>query len=318
MIPYLSFNRLPLTVGFFLFAHLISNAQGCSDAGFCTMGAMRPNQSFSSKKTAVKVRSIELLQYVGVTKFDDVIMTSLADLNVGIGKKGSLQFKLPYTFVSGPLANTNGFSDIVCSYTHVLLMKRTFQVSGTLGGKLPTNNSNLLSSDNRALPMYYQSSLGTYDLVFGLALVSRKWLLATGYQMPFNQNGSQFTWAQWNGSELKPVAVEYPPSWNLKRGNDIMFRVERNFRSTKWNAYVGLLTIYRINEDVISKVTADNRVEVANTTGAAVTALFGVGYRFSTALAIKAMYGDKLINRETNPDGLSREYVTSLSLEIRL
>ncbi len=283
------------------------------------MGAMRPNQSFSSK-TTVKLRSVELLQYVGVTKFNDVILTSLADINLGVGKKGSVQLKLPYTYMSGSLANTHSFADISYSYTHALISNSSFQLSGTIGGKILTNHSNIESADGRPLPMYYQTSLGTYDVVAGVAFITRHWLLAAGYQQALNKNGSQFRWSEWATSDQFSTALEYPVSWNLQRGKDVMFRVERNFRSTKWNAYLGLLTIYRITRDEVSKGTAQNnfRVKVDGTTGAAITALTGVGYRFSTSLAIKGMFGLKIINRDHNPDGLSRDYVSSLSVEIRL
>ncbi len=315
------FKNVLFSVAVFLFLNTIVLGQGCSDAGFCTMGAMRPNQSFGSK-TTVKLRSIELLQYVGVTKFNDVILTSLADINIGIGKRGSVQFKLPYTFVSGALANTNGLADISYSYTHTILSKSNYQLLGTLGGKLPGNNSDKEVVDNRArpLPMYYQTSLGTYDIVAGVSFITRKWLLAAGYQQALNKNGSQFRWSEWTTSEQFSTALEYPVSWNLQRGKDVMFRVERNFRSTKWNAYVGLLTIYRLTRDEVSRGTAQSnfRVKVDGTTGAAITALTGFGYRFSTSVAIKGMFGLKLINRDHNPDGLSRDYVSSLSIEIRL
>lgn len=302
---------------FLLFLKQTSYAQGCSDAGFCTMGAMRPNQSFSSKGT-IKLRSVELLQYVGVTKFNDVILTSLADVNLGIGNRGSFQVKLPYTFVSGSLANTNGLADISYSYTHTLLTKNTYQLMGTLGGKIPTNHSDKESLDGRPLPMYYQTSLGTYDIVAGLSFITRKWLVATGYQQALNETGSQFRWSDWAGSPDNAKALEYPVSRNLQRGKDVMFRVERNFRSTKWNVYLGVLTIYRITKDEVAKGKEENRVKVEATTGAAITGLTGIGYRFSTSVAIKGMFGLKIINREHNPDGLSRDYVSSLSIEIRL
>ena len=317
MIQFYRFRKVLFSAILFLFMCGLVRGQGCSDAGFCTMGAMRPNQSFSSKGV-VKLRSIELLQYVGVTKFHDVILTSLADINIGIGKRGSAQLKLPYTFVSGPLANTNGLADISYSYTHVLLLKNNFQLLGTLGGKIATNDSDKENVDGRPLPMYYQTSLGTYDIVAGLSFITRKWLLAAGYQQALNENGSQFRWAKWTSSDQFPIAHEYPVSWNLQRGKDVMFRVERNFRSTKWNAYLGLLTIYRITKDEVSNGTATNRVKVDGTTGAAITALTGVGYRFSTSVALKGMFGLKLLSRDINPDGLSREFVSSLSIEIRL
>jgi len=309
--------KITFTLLLVIFSYASILGQGCSDAGFCTMGAMRPNQNFGNK-AAVKLRSVELLQYVGVTKFHDVIRTSLMDINIGIGKKGSFQLKLPYTAVSGSLANTQGFGDISYAYTHALLVKNSYQLSATLGGKIPTNIADKQSADGRPLPMYYQTSLGTYDVVAGLSFITRNWLLAAGYQQALNANQNDFRWSEWTGSSQQATAIEYPPSWNLKRGKDIMFRIERNFRSTKWNAYLGLLTIYRINKDIISKGTDVTRVEVPGTTGPAITALTGIGYRFSTRIALKGMFGLKLHSRDSNPDGLSREFVSSLSIEIKL
>jgi hypothetical protein len=319
MITIDRFKKSVCFVAAFLSMYRLAMGQGCSDAGFCTMGAMRPNQSFNSQK-AIKLRSVEFLQYVGVTKFKDVILTSLVDINVSVGKRGSIQLKLPYTFVSGSLGYTSGLSDISYSYTRTLLSKKAYRLLGTIGGKIPTNNSDKMSSDGRPLPMYYQTSLGTYDIVAGLSFITRKWLLATGYQQALNQNGSEFRWSEWTGSSQNAKALEYPPSWNLKRGKDVMFRVERNFRSTKWNAYLGLLAIYRFTKDEISKGTEQNNylIKVDGTRGPAIIALTGIGYRISTAVALKGMFGVKLLSRDSNPDGLSREFVSSLSIEIRL
>ena len=46
--------------------------QGCSDAGFCTMGAMKPDQSFN-KKIELKLRSIELSYYYGESTLSPII-----------------------------------------------------------------------------------------------------------------------------------------------------------------------------------------------------------------------------------------------------
>lgn len=291
--------------------------QGCSDAGFCTMGAMRPNQQFSSKKI-IRLRSVELLQYVGFTEFKDLIFTTLVDVNFSVEKHGSAQLKLPFTSVSGSLANTSGFADISYSYTHALVEKQKYQILATLGGKIPTNNADKKSADGRPLPMYYQTSLGTYDVVAGASLIARNWLFAAGYQQALTQAGNEFRWSEWKGSSQRTEALTYPPAWRLTRGSDVMARVERNFRSTKWNAYLGLLAIYRITKDEISKGNETTRIAVAKTIGPAVTALSGIGYKFSSSTAIKGMFGQKITNRNTNPDGLSREWVATLSIEIRL
>lgn len=289
-------------------------AQGCSDAGFCTMGAMRPNQSYL-KKAGVQLRSVELLQYAGYTKFDDLILTTLVDVNVNVGQRSIAQLKVPFQAVSGPLGNTAGMGDISYSYSYQAYKAKKFQIGATLGGKIPTNNADLTNEAGLPLPMYYQTSLGTWDIVAGFSLVSKKWLFATGYQHAFNRNGNQFLWGAWNNSSDKATALLYPKGNKLKRGDDIMFRAERNFRSTKWNAYLGLLAIYRITPD---NIIVNNKADDSEgTTGWAITGIAGLGYRVNTHAAVKFLFGQKVTNREWNPDGLSREFVSTLSLEWR-
>jgi hypothetical protein len=299
-------------------------SQGCSDAGFCTMGAMKPNQHVAHRMDT-KLKSIEFTSYVGYTKFHDLITTYIADLNFSLGKRMAFQVKLPYTFVNGSLANTNGFSDISLAITRNLINKEKYQVGFTLGTKIPTNKSNL-KEGARSLPMYYQTSLGTYDIIFGASLISKKWLFAAGYQQALNRNENGFKWADWQGlNETTTLALKYPVSNHLKRGTDIMARVERNFRFARFNFFTGLLGIYRLNKDVITKVSKDavsgvsieERVKVNGTDQLAMTFINGLGYRVSARSSVKLLLGIVIVKRDLNPDGLSREGVASLSYQFR-
>jgi hypothetical protein len=281
------------------------------------MGAMRPNQHHFTKEL-IKLRSIEFSQYLGATLFKDYIHASTIDFNFGIGSNYTAQLKLPYMYISGPLGTNSGIGDISYSITRQLWAKNNNRFQLTIGGKIPTNASNAQSADSRPLPMYYQTSLGTYDLVFGASFVSRKWLYAIGYQTALNSNANEFRWSEWAGAYQNEIARSYPPAWNLKRGTDLMARVERNFRSLRWNGYFGILAIYRFSHDNISRGKENIRADIDNTTGFAITALSGLGYRLNSSVGIKALFGQKIINRKTNPDGLSREWVASLGVEIRL
>src|ERR1700744_6323078 len=92
---------IPLFLLLFFSKSYNANSQGCSDAGFCTMGAMKPNQNF--RKFKAKVVSVELGQYYGYTKFQTHVFTSYVDVNVGLGTKTTVQLKVPYTVVRGEL-----------------------------------------------------------------------------------------------------------------------------------------------------------------------------------------------------------------------
>jgi hypothetical protein len=291
-------------------------SQGCSDAGFCTMGAMRPNQHYSSK-TSLKLRSVDFSQYIGFTKFGDIILNYTLDANVSIGNRNTFQVKLPYQFVYGSLANTNGTGDVSLSFTRNIIAKPRYQINASVGTKIPTMVPNLKSADDRPLPMYYQTSLGTYDIIAGISFITRNWLIATGYQQALNHVSNEFTWGAWSTSEHKEKSLDYPVSKDVLRGKDIMLRVERNFRSTKFNTYIGLLGIYRITEDEVFSVPDKKILPKKGTDGLALTGLMGVGYNISTKVTIKAMVGAKITNRVINPDGLSRDFVQTLGIEYK-
>jgi hypothetical protein len=282
-------------------------AQGCSDAGFCTMGAMKPDQPFN-KKVDFRLRSMEISFYRGTTPLTPVIYVATADMSFSLGARTTFQLKLPYQAVSGTLGNTSGLGDISLCFTRTLKSTEKFDVNLTVGGKIPTNQSDL-KEDGRPLPMYYQTSLGTYDFITGISVVSPKWLFATGVQHPFNRNNNDFLWSRWPESEY---IERYARAKDLKRGTDVMLRVERNFRFSRLNFSLGLLPIYRITSDSFVN-DAGKVIKPDDAKGLALSGIFTTGYHFNVRTGIKLLVGHKIVQRETNPDGLTRELVSTVS-----
>ncbi len=287
-------------------------AQGCSDAGFCTMGAMKPDQHFS-KKIKLRLRSIEFSHYLGLTKFDNRILAYTVDVNLGFNSKTNLQVKLPYQYAEGRLGNNHGLGDISLSLSYNLVNKEQYQINATLGTKIPTGMPNRTSNTGRALPMYYQNTLGTYDFIAGLSIITRNWLIAAGYQRALNRVNSQFLWRDWEGTPNQVWADHYPQANQLLRGDDLMMRVEYNLRFSRFNANTGLLAIYRPTKDQIQ--VGERTIDVRGSDGLALTYLVGVGYKFNTRSAIKIGAGFRLRRRPRNPDGLSREFVNTVTYQ---
>ncbi len=290
--------------------------QGCSDAGFCTMGAMKPDQPYN-KFVPIKLRSMEVSFYRGTTTLTPIIYVANLDASFSIiDNKTSFQIKLPYQAVTGRLAHTSGIGDISLCITRNIYTSDRYDVNFSLGGKIRSNKSDKTSAEGYPLPMYYQTSLGTYDFITGISLISKKWLFATGIQHPFNKNNNQFLWGRWIGSNEDPAYIEkYSKANQLKRGTDVMLRVERNFRFSRLNFSLGLLPIYRITNDEILDPTIDpdHATKPKGAKGLALSAIATTGYNFNVKTGIKLLVGHKLVQRDNNPDGLSRELVTTAS-----
>ncbi len=300
--------------GFIVFSSWVAFSQGCSDAGFCTMGAMKPDQPFN-KKLAIKLRSIEIGFYRGTTPLTPIIYVATADFNFSLNSKTAFQVKLPYQAVRGQLANTSGVGDISLCITRTLLNTEKFDINLSIGGKIPTNPSDK-DAEGYPLPMYYQTSLGTYDFITGISFISRNWLFATGIQHPFNRNENQFLWEAWKGTSEEAYINRYNQARALKRGTDVMLRVERNWRFSRLNFSLGLLPIYRINNDEITLANG-TRSKPEGAKGLALSGIFTTGYSFNVKTGVKLLIGHKIVQRDNNPDGLTRELVTTVGYYYR-
>lgn len=291
------------------------NAQGCSDAGFCTMGAMKPNQRLN--RANLRIRSIELTEYYGQSYVLGVhFLTHILDANIGLDGKTTFQTKMVYNHVFGNLANTQGLGDISLSITRLLWQRDRFQFNGSLGGKLPTYAADK-SWNGLPLPMYYQNSLGTYDIVGGFSLLSKHFLVATGIQHSFNSVRNSFTWGAWKDSPKSGMANHYPISNQLDRGTDVMFRIEANMGYKRWNGSIGILSIERLNNDIITSPQSGRRIEAEGSKGNASTVLTGLLYNLNAKSSLKGAWGYRITKRSINPDGLSRENVWTFTYQYR-
>ncbi|MEM6523450.1 MAG: hypothetical protein AAGF85_02200 [Bacteroidota bacterium] len=322
-----------------LSATSIGYGQGCSDAGFCSMGAMRPSQIYD-KKINFKLREIEVGYYRGETGVTATINAATLDFTFGLNDDMSVHLKLPYMWVNGSMGETSDLGDISLSLTRNLKSTENYHINGTFGVKIPTNNADLDDSNTdfttnniqADLPMYYQTSLGSFDLIAGAAYISRDWMFSTGIQVALTENENDFRWGQWDNypdQNLNPergnnpnYVTQYDLANDLRRGTDIMFRVERAFHFSKWDIRAGLLPIFRITKDEVLDIrpgsdTLGERIKVDDTSGLALTAIGNVAYHFSTKQSAKLLYGLKITDRDINPDGLTRDNVVSISYVYR-
>jgi len=296
----------------------LAHSQGCSDAGFCTMGAMKPDQHYS-KRIDVKLRSMEINYYRGTSLLTPIIYATTIDFNLGINDFSSFQIKLPYQWAKGSLGSNGGLSDISLSYTRTIKNTRFWNVNGTLGAKIPSGDANKsVNNENTGglsspLHMYYQNSLGSFDAIAGISAISGKWLIATGVQVALTENNNQFTFEGFSTYPSQEYLRQYDIGRELKRGIDLMLRVERNWRFTNFNFSLGALPIWRITKDVAIPESETERRKIDGTTGIALSLLASFGYHFDVNNTIKIIQGLKITDREVNPDGLTRNEVLSIS-----
>lgn len=307
----------PLFTLLYILTYISTLGQGCSDAGFCTMGAMKPDQLYSPDR-AVKLRTLEVNFYRGKSTLSPVIYVATIDASFSLGSKSSIQIKLPIQAVQGRLDTTQGWGDLSLSATTSLYQGARSSFNGTMGFKIPTGQGNIEDKTDQDLPMYYQTSLGTFDLVAGASFINKNWIVATGIQVPLiHNNDNTFLWGEWPSFDDQEYLEKYVVGYQLKRGSDAMLRIEKDWRYSNFNFNLGLLNIYRFTKDQRLNRSTGEYEKMDGTTGFAISALAGFGYDFNVSSGIKIIYGYKLMDRDVNPDGLTRHAVLSVSYLFR-
>ena len=290
-------------------------AQGCSSAGFCTMGALKSDQKFGIGRK-IKLNYIEVSQLMAFSGLGETINATTLDVSVALGAKNQVQIRLPYAWVDGPLGNTKAFGDVYLNYSRNLVKTEKYSVNAMIGTKFPRFTTALARPDGLPLPFYYSPSLGTYDLVLGASLISNKWLLGIGFQNPvykaMTDNG--FTPLAYENTPLAAQASKYESSLNIRRGADIMLRLERNFRFSKFSFYLGLMPVFRITPDEITGKDG-KRMQVSGSEGLAVTTLLGGRYNLDIHSSVKILTGVNILQRQANPDGLKKSSLLSVMYE---
>ena len=165
-------------------------AQGCSDAGVCTAASFKPVYTFDNKNDSVLQKSnknqIIIGGGMGFADYDIYIQTGNVEYSRIINKKISADFKITYLSQIGNGYENAGLGDIFLSFNYQVKEKLKF----TLGSKIPLNMSD--RKDPLPLPMDYQTSLGTFDLIAGIGYEVKKIRLVAAVQYPLTQNKNTF------------------------------------------------------------------------------------------------------------------------------
>lgn len=271
-------------------------AQGCSDAGFCSAGGLKSQGADGKSGLTFHLIAAGGEQGTGIYTFQP-------EWNWKIDSLHQLQVKWPIHYISGDLGNVNGLGDPIISCSRLLYEPKEWKWTGSLGARIPVNRADK-SLNNRPLPMPYQTSLGTYDLIAGLSLKNDQWLFALGFQQPLIQNNE-------NGflldSAVGAKELGYFNSAGLMRSGDIMLRAERTHEWKNWQFTGGFLPIVHLTRDTY-RSSSKTIKSIEGSEGLTFNVNLNAKYNMKKGAA-GIMLAMPLIVRENRPDGLTRAFV---------
>lgn len=289
---------------FFIILFIINSirlqAQGCSDAGACSIPAMQNTDLFAKQE---KKNSFSMGLTAGSADHNIFASGAHAGFSRKLGSAFSVDARLTFAIRNGNDINTCGLGDAYAIINYNI--SNTFTASA--GVKLPLSEANK-TFEGRMLPMDYQVSLGTPDLIVGISYNKNNWLLALAYQQPLDQNQNVFIPSEW---PVESPLSEYTQTGVYDRAGDLLMRIGRTIPLyERLTITPGLLPIYHIRDD-IDYLTSEG-VKIEGSAGLTLNATLQATILSGLNNQLHLSIGFPLIVREVRPDGLTRSFVAGI------
>ncbi len=288
-----------------LLSYTHSIAQGCSDAGICTINSAKPHHNTEDVfKNRIKVGVA-----AGLADYDILVLSSYVEYNRSLTQKLSADIRINGLMQNGNSVSTSGLSDL-----YLTLNYKLFPKIGLTGGiKIPMNKADR-AQDGQPLPMDYQSSLGTKDLLFGISGQIQRLQLVLAFQQPITQNDNNFISSDY---PMSSIFNTIQSTNEFIRSSDLVARISYPFQlSEKFSITPGILPIYHLFED---KYTDKNMIQqsIKGSDGLTLNLNAFADYIISKKSAIQFNIGFPVINRESRPDGLTRSFIGTFEYQYK-
>ncbi|MEZ4853644.1 hypothetical protein [Flavobacterium sp.] len=296
---------LLITIMCFLNINILLS-QGCSDAGFCTVNSFKPN---TENSTGVLNNQFKIGAFYGSADRNISVYGNYLEYNRQLNEKWAFDAKLTTLAQNGNGITTFGLSDIFLNATY----KATEKVNFTLGTKLPLANANK-KENNLPLPMDYQSSLGTFDLIIGVGYTIKNIQLVAAIQQPLTQNENEFFASSYPiNSKLR----NFQSTNKFERSGDFLLRVSYPITiAAKFKITPSVLPIYHLTNDKYTN-ELNNKIEIKGSQGLTLNGNAYLDYELNTKNSIQLNIGMPFITRDARPDGLTRSFIANLQYNIK-
>lgn len=286
-------------------------AQGCSDAGFCTLHGLKPDGGDSLRPARPNV--VKAGGSYGKADFGVRAWAGFVEYGRDLGGGASANAKLGFGSGTGSAGTVSGLSDVFVSATKRWPAGEEGAVSLTAGMKIPIADGN--DTLNAAfLPMAYQPGLGTFDLILGAGWSTGGTTIAAGVQLPLTETENAFL------AEALPAGSElgkFSSSRKLDRKGDALVRVSHEVTlGNGWSVTPGILPILHLGDDRYTDSTGVRRT-IEGSGGLTLNLTGFVRREVGKGVAFEVSAGAPVITRDVGPDGLKRGIVIGVEFSRR-
>lgn len=299
------------------------NAQGCSDAGVCTAGPIGEvpllNDSTTTENEPQHYARMTFSYAIG--ERSTTVLQVIPEVGLGITDRLDVQLRVPYMTIEGDLGSNSGVGDPVLTSSYAFIKEDHQRLDALIGVKLNSGNANdpwegiSTSQVPRSLPMPYQTSLGTTDLLLGVNYRYKRWTGALAWQhVLVQENKNDYLHLNWLDNA---VGRTYFESAGLERADDAVARLLYALPIGKLTIQPGVLAILHMGKDTRERPVdffTSERIAIEGSEGLTLNLTADLRYKLGRAWWLEASVGSPLVVREVRPDGLTRALVANVGL----
>ena len=279
--------------------YALNYAQGCSDAGICSVGNAFHQETITKN-------NIEFGSVFGAGEADVKYFSPYLTYTRNFSHRFALSTKVTYSLAQGSFGQRGQFGDAYLIGNYNWKSKSTAQWSTLLGMKFPFTQSNL-KINGYSLPLDYQASLGTFDLIVGGHLNYKKWDFDAGLQVPvFNINKNSY-FKEYSGTN------DFPSTNLFQRKPDALLRTTYTLKTNnqKFSFKPNVLLLYHLGEDSYETIFG-KRENIDGSDGLTINGNLISAYHFNKNNSIELSLATPFVVRTIRPDGLTRSFTAGL------
>lgn len=292
-------SALAITQGF---------SQGCSDAGFCSLGVLK-NYTESPAHHTLSIGSS-----YGLGEGSTSTINPYLEYGVKSNEHFSYSTKITATYATGFLGSVFDAGDVYGSVTYSSKTNSGNSLNFIGGVKIPLTTSNDKNRAGKPLSLDYQSSIGTYDLIGGINyIVHQKWEFDAGVQVPvYQHNKSTF----FPDDFTDPRTAKFAPTNNFRRNSDVLVRAGYYIRfNDSFSLKPNVLGVYHLGTDSYED-RSGQRQGIAGSKGITINGALTAVKTFKNKSALELIAATPFAVRKIRPDGLTRDLVINLQYSI--
>lgn len=275
-------------------------AQGCSDAGICSI-----NNGFQADKKQFK-NTIEVATLFSLGEADLKYFSPYVSYTKQFNDRYSFTSKVTFSTANGSFGTRSQFGDAFLIGNYNFKEKNNKQWSALVGLKFPFTASNL-KINGFSLPMDYQSSLGTIDLFLGTNLHYKKWDFDVAVQIPIINLNKNSYFKEFGGTD------DFPSTNLFERKPDALFRATYSIKTQnqKFTFKPNILFIYHLGEDSFEN-TVGVRENIIGSDGLTINGNLITTYNIDKQSSLDFLLATPFVIRDIRPDGLTRSFVAGI------